>query len=226
MIDIHTHILPNMDDGSDSVVTSIELLNILKSEGVELVCLTSHFYPRNESIEDFLNRRNDSYSKLISKYNGDLKLRLGAEVHYYRGISASENIDKLCIENTKVLLIELSFTSPVTDSTVNELISLSNKGYKVVLAHIERYDIDPSQIAYMHSQGILMQCNTEFINGLFTSRKALKWLKSGIIDLIGSDSHNLKDRVPNYDKAIYNIKNKLGEAFLEQFIANSYKIIK
>lgn len=225
MIDIHTHILPNMDDGSDSVTTSVELLNILKNDGVKLVCLTSHFYPKNESIEDFLIRRNKSYEKLINKYN-DIDLRLGAEIHYYRGISASEDIDKLCIEGTNILLVELSFTSPVTDSTINELISLSNKGYKVVLAHIERYDIDPSKIAYMHSRGILMQANAEFINGLFTSRKALKWLKNGIIDLIGSDCHNLKDRSPNYLKAINKIKNKLGNEFYEQFIANSYKILK
>lgn len=225
MIDIHTHILPNMDDGSDSVATSIELLNILKNDGVRLICLTSHFYPSNESIENFLIRRDESYKQLVNEYS-DLDLRLGAEIHYYRGISASEDIGSLCIEGTNILLIELSFTSPVTDSMVNELIALSNKGYKIVLAHIERYDIDPEKIAYMHSQGILMQCNVEFINGLFTSRRAIKWLRNGIIDLIGSDCHNLTNRAPNYSKAINIIKNKLGNEFCEQFIENSYKIIE
>lgn len=225
MIDIHTHILPNMDDGSDSVATSIELLNILKNDGVRLICLTSHFYPSNESIQNFLIRRDESYKQLVNEYS-DLDLRLGAEIHYYRGISASEDIGSLCIEGTNILLIELSFTSPVTDSMVNELIALSNKGYKIVLAHIERYDIDPMKIEYMHNQGILMQCNVEFINGLFTSRRAIKWLKNGIIDLLGSDCHNLTNRAPNYSKAINIIKSKLGNEFCEQFIENSYKIIE
>lgn len=225
MIDIHTHILPNMDDGSDSVATSIELLNILKNDGVKLICLTPHFYPSNESIENFLIRRNESYKQLINKYD-DLDLRLGAEIHYYRGISASEDIDKLCIEKTNILLIELSFTSPVTDSMINELIALSNKGFRIILAHIERYDIDPMKIEYMHTHGILMQCNVEFINGLFTSRKAIKLLRSGIIDVLGSDCHNLTSRAPNYSKAISIIKNKLGNEFCEKFIENSYIIIE
>ena len=138
MIDFHTHILPNMDDGSDSVATSIELLNILKNEGVELVCLTSHFYSRNESIEDFLVRRNKQYNKLNYP---DLDIRLGAEIHYYRGISASTDIEKLCIQGTKILLIELSFSSPISDFVIREIMNLKNKGFTVVLAHIERYNL-------------------------------------------------------------------------------------
>lgn len=224
MIDFHTHILPNMDDGSQSVAESVELLNILENEGVKLVCLTSHFYPRNESIEDFLKRRKKSYESL--RYKGNLELRLGSEVHYYRGISASEDIDLLCIEKTNVLLVELSFNSPISDGVIKELIALKNRGYKVILAHIERYDIDEDTLIYMHSNGLLLQVNTEYFQGFFSSRKALKWLQNGIIDAIGSDTHGTQSRIPNYKKTTDLIKNKLGNNFLNKFIAKTYKIIE
>ena len=222
MIDFHTHILPNMDDGSNSVQTSIDLLNILRNDGVKLVCLTSHFYPRNESIEDFLNRRQASFNSL--NYKG-LDLRLGAEVHYYRGISTSEDIDKLCIEGTNILLLELSFSSPINDNVIKDIINLKNKGFKVILAHIERYNIKESTLIELHNNGILMQCNTEAFDGFFKGKTALKWLKNGLIDVIGSDAHNLKDRKPNYGKTMNLIYNKLGEDFYKKFIAKTYKII-
>lgn len=222
MIDFHAHILPNMDDGSDSVNTSIELLNILKDQGVKLVCLTSHFYPKQESIDDFLIRRNKSFSEL--DYHG-LDLRLGAEIHYYRGISTSEDIAKLCIENTNILLIELSFSTAINDNVINELINLKNRGFKVILAHIERYDIDESKLIYMHNNGILFQCNTEIFDGFFSSKKAIKWLNKGIIDVLGSDCHNVRDRKPDFIKPINIIKTKLGTGFCDNFIKKTYNII-
>lgn len=223
MIDFHTHILPNIDDGSNDVSTSIEILNRLKSQGVKLVCLTSHFYPRNESIDVFLNRRNKAF-ELIKDYK-DIDFKLGSEVHYYRGISQSEDIDKLCLEGTNIILIELSFNHPFNENVELELFSLINKGYKVVLAHIERYNLDESKLIYLHNKGVLLQVNTEYINGFFTSSKALKWLKNGIIDLIGTDTHNMSDRAPDYDKAMAKIAKKLGPEFLRKFVEKTYKII-
>ena len=224
MIDFHTHILPNMDDGSDSVDTSIKLLNMLRNDGVKLVCLTSHFYPKQESIDDFIIRRNNAFSKL--NYDGDLDLRLGSEIHYYRGISTSEDIGKLCIENTRILLIELSFSSPINDNVIKELVNLKNRGFKVILAHIERYNISKNMLIDIHNRGILFQINTEMFNGLLTRIKAIKWFKKGLIDVLGSDTHNNIDRRPNYDKAINIIKNKLGEAYYREFVEKTYNIIR
>ena len=222
MIDFHTHILPNMDDGSNSVEISNQMLDSLFNDGVKLVCLTSHFYPRNESIEDFLKRRKESFKSL--NYRGELDIRLGCEVHYYRGISVSEDIDKLCVEGTNLLLVELPFSHVINESILNEIISLNLK-YRVVLAHIERYDLDENQLIFLKNNGVLLQTNCEFIIDKKTSKLALNWLRDGFIDFIGSDCHNLDYRKPNYGQAIEIIKNKLENEFLVHFIEKSYKII-
>lgn len=223
MIDFHTHILPNMDDGPKSVETSLELLSILEKQNVKLVCLTSHFYPNRESIDDFILRRDNAYKQL--DYKGNLELRLGCEVHYYNGISQSDNLDKLCLENTNILLLELPFETIINDNMIREIISLSNRGFKVMLAHIERYDVDEKKIKTLKQNGILIQANCEFIIGGFLDRKGLKWLEKGYIDVIGSDCHNLNDRKPNYLEAINRIKNKFGEDFCGNFLERSGRIL-
>lgn len=228
MIDIHTHILPSMDDGPKTIEESIRLLNILESEAVDTVCLTPHFYANIEDIDTFLKRREESYKSLKKAYKGKVKLILGSEVHYYRGISNTEEINKLKIENSKLLLIELPF-SYVNEAILDEIIKLSlKKDIKIVLVHIERYlkSLNLAKIRYLQDSGILIQSNTEFFNNFFTRNRALKMLKEGYINLLGSDSHNLTNRLPNYLKAVKIIEKRLGKDSLERLISNSYLLIK
>ena len=154
-----------------------------------------------------------------------MELKLGSEVHYYSGISQSEEIHKLCLNGTNILLLELSFSSPITDSVVNDVIKLKNRGFVVILAHIERYDISESKLIYLHNNGVLLQANTSLFEGFLNSKRALKWLRNGIIDVIGSDCHDLEVRVPNYKKTMDLIAKKLGQEFLNKYIEKTYKII-
>lgn len=212
MIDFHTHILPNMDDGSSNVEESLYLLNVLENEGVDTVCLTPHFYPNNEEINEFILRRNKAYKELIKEYKGSLKLLLGAEVRYFRGISNYEEIKQLCLENTNLLLLELPFNEPISDSMLTETIKLSkNFNLKIVLAHIERYDIDNEMIKNLKNSGILIQANTESFIGFISGKTQRNRLKMGLIDLIGSDSHNKDTRIPNYEKATNILNKKVGK---------------
>ena len=223
MIDIHTHILPKMDDGSDSVETSTKMLKELKDQGVKLVYLTSHFYPRNEEIDDFLKRRNEAYH-LLNNLNLDIELKLGAEVHYYRGISASENIGKLCLEDTNLLLLELPFSYPINDFVLKDLINL-NYRYRVILAHIERYDLNDKIIRYLKDNDILLQSNCEYLIDKKTCKKALKYYKHNLIDFMGSDCHNLEDRAPNYKQASDILKNKINEEFYFNLVDKTHIIL-
>ena len=227
MIDWHSHILPNIDDGSQSVAESIELLKSLKEQDVDTVVATPHFIANNESIESFLNRREASYNELKSELTAELpNLVLGAEVKYYPGISRLDDIKKLRIEGSRLLLLEMPI-SKWTEYTVKELVDLANsKKATIVLAHIERYFSLQKQEVWnrLYESGILMQVNASFFKGL-SKRKALKMLQDGKIHFIGSDCHNITSRPPNMNKATDLIAKKMSFSFISQMNEYGYSML-
>ena len=86
--DFHTHILPEIDDGSSSVEESLEMLQLMTGQGIERVVCTPHFYANHTSLERFLEKREKAYKKLVERMaEGNFpQLVLGAEVLYFRGI--------------------------------------------------------------------------------------------------------------------------------------------
>ncbi len=219
MIDFHSHVLPGVDDGSANVVESIELLKRLKEQGIHTVVATPHFYADNETVDNFLKRRDASAELLLSKYPNDYpSIVCGAEVSYYSGISRLSDLQKLCIGSSKLLLMEMSM-SKWTDYMLNELVELSSRGdIRIVLAHVERYMSFQSAdtMRRLRQNGVLMQCNASMFNKLGTKRKAIAMLQNGEIHFIGSDCHNLTSRSPCIGKAYDIIRNKCGEQFLSQ----------
>jgi len=218
MIDFHSHILPRMDDGSKSVEESLKLLNELKAQGVTKVAATPHFYAEKESVDSFLGRRAAAFDNLKAELNGDLpEVILGAEIRYYQGISKLEGLKTLQLASSGILLIEMPF-SRWTEYTVNEIINIASNGdITVVLAHIERYMRygNKKSIERIADSGVLIQSNAEYFLSPLTSRKALRLLYNGFIQLIGTDCHNMTSRRPNMDKAITKITKKFGDGFLE-----------
>ncbi len=219
MIDFHSHILPEMDDGSQSVEESLALLSLLAEQGIKKVVATPHFYANDESVETFLERRRASYEKLKAAYSSDLPaLVLGAEVKYYQGISRMENLNALCIEGTNLLLLEMS-ASRWTDYTMREIHELSRRGnLQIILAHVERYIGLQSRAVrdQLEESDILMQVNADLFSSFIRRRKALKLLGEQRIHLIGSDCHGLEYRPPQIGEAIGHIRKKFGEEFLEE----------
>ena len=112
MIDFHSHILPSIDDGSKDVEMSLQMVALLQKQGVDTVCATSHFYATQRSPERFLQRRAEAYEALRAALPEDAPaIRLGAEVLYFPGISHMAALPQLCLEGTKLLLLEMPFES-------------------------------------------------------------------------------------------------------------------
>ena len=112
MVDFHTHILPGIDDGSPDTDTSLKMLESLYQQGVDKVVLTPHFYITRDNMKNFLRRRTQAAQALISaaKNRENLpKAVIGAEVLLFPEISGMDNLDKLCIEGTNYMLIEMPF---------------------------------------------------------------------------------------------------------------------
>lgn len=228
MIDFHTHILPNVDDGSKGVEESALMLARLIEQGVNKVIATPHFYANDESVDEFLLRRNAAFEKLSNNGCDVSKIILGAEVRYYDGISHLQDLKKLRIEGTRFLLLEMPFNK-WTDYAINEVIDIANRGkISLVLAHIDRYlpIISKSVIAKLSANGVLFQANSSFFDSFFKASKAIKMLKENKIHFIGSDSHNMSDRSPNMNYAINVIKKKLGNDSLIEYIEFSNNLFE
>ena len=112
MIDMHSHCLPFVDDGADSVETSLAMLEDAKSKGADIVVATPHCVLRKQDMETFLQIRNESYNTICEIVNRDTqrypKLLTGAEVFLGSDISEFEGLKKLCYEGTDYILLELS----------------------------------------------------------------------------------------------------------------------
>lgn len=216
MIDHHSHILPGMDDGSRHVQESITLLRMLAEQGVDTVVATPHFYADNESVEHFLTRRRAAYQALTEALRGiepcgAPTIRCGAEVRYYAGIRHMDGLEKLCIEGTKLLLVELP-TATWSEYTVRELVDMATTGkVRPVMAHLDRYMHlqKRATLARLYDSGMLMQFNADFF--IEKKRRALSMLRKGQIHMIGSDCHDPKRRPPRIGEAYAAIVKKFGE---------------
>lgn len=224
IIDLHTHILPQMDDGSQDLKTSLKLLHHLIDQGVHTVCATSHYYARHESVDSFLQRRQEAFSSLMDGLRDEndsafSEIRLGAEVAYFSGISTCSQLDALCIEGTRTLLLELSYTQ-WTPRQVEDVASLSlDRGYQVILAHPERFSHMRSywkDMERMVALPIGLQVNADSLLHWGSRKLALELLSSTQYPLLASDCHNLTSRPPRLEKARLVVRKKLGVDILNR----------
>ena len=232
MIDLHTHILPKMDDGSASTDESIRMLEAEASSGVKTVCLTSHYYPQEERPESFLRRRKESLLHLIDKTAGMTGLPdmvLGAEVYYFSGMRNAAELKELCIGRSRCILVEPPMTE-CTDRILDEIAGMgSNLDLIPVIAHTDRYmgpyrDWDlPRRIL---ERNMVLSFNAEAFSSFRMRREIQKLMKEEVPVLFGSDCHDMSGRRPNLDMAEERIRKKYGEAALDDLNGFAESILK
>lgn len=215
MLDIHTHILPEMDDGSKSVRQSIAMLRREKKQDINRVVFTPHFYANRESPEQFLKRRNRavlSLEEAVAEMKSLPDRFSGAEVAFFTGMSRVDEIEQLCIGDTQAMLIEMPFCS-WNRNILDEIDFLREyRGIRPVIAHVERYMGYQRRgtIRQMCDSGIWIQVNTSFFLKWQTAWMAMHMLKKHEIHFIGSDCHDTKRRPPNLESALSEIDRRLG----------------
>lgn len=208
MIDFHSHILPGMDDGAEDVDTSLQMLYQSYLQGVDCIVATSHFYADEEFPQGFLSRREAALANLRQamqqKFNVYPEILLGAEVLYFPGISEAEEIQQLQIAQTHCILIEPPMIR-WTDSMLDDILNMGERfGCVPVIAHVDRYMNmlrDKTLIDRVRERDMLVQVNASYFLNSATVRDALRNLKLGKLDFIGSDCHNLSNRAPNLGAA-------------------------
>ncbi len=204
MIDYHSHILPRMDDGPQSVAESLEMLHQSFRQGVDVMVSTCHFYADEEDPKSFVERRNAAYLKLrdemLTRAEGFPLIILGAEVLYFPGIAEADGVEQLTIGCRSTILVEPPMI-PWTDSMLDEIMELGeNLHCRPVIAHVDRFMNhlhDETLIDRVLAREMLVQVNGSYFLNPKTVKAAIRNLKNGKIHLIGSDCHNLTSRAPN-----------------------------
>ena len=223
MIDFHTHILPNIDDGSRSIEETFNLIKEAKNVGFEAIISTSHYI--EEYYETNAPERevwiNAIYENLQAK-NIDINLYLGNEIYL------SENIIKLLEEGKASTINDTSyvlFEMPLNAEPMNLYdVIYEMMQYKLVpiLAHPERYSFvqkEPELIYDLIEKGVLMQANFGSILGIYGEKTQIiirKFLESNMIHFLGTDVHRQNSIYPRVPEALEEITKIIGNEKMKE----------
>ena len=227
-IDFHTHILPEMDDGSSSVEMSLQMIRESVRQGVFCIVLTPHFYPAQDNPKHFLEKRQNRLELLKSRMRYGIPLLLaGAEVQYFEGITAMRTLPQMRIEKSRGLLIEMPMC-PWSERMIGDIAELnSRREYQVILAHAERYLSygNLPAIRKLADVGVMMQVNSSAFTGFAGCRRMLKLLDESLVHFLGSDCHNMTSRPPNLAAAYDTIERKRGTAAVKKIMVNGLRLL-
>ncbi len=222
-VDFHSHILPAMDDGSADVQESLALLAESTRQGISVMVASPHFYPVNEAPESFLFRRKQAIRRLVEggyDVNVHPRVCVGAEVAYFPGIGRCEDLKRLCVVGTNVVLIEMPFR-PWTQAMEKDIYSVqASLGLIPVLVHIDRYPefYDQKFIQQLNDRGVVIQINASALEAVLTRKRALHMLLNGEAQLLGSDCHNCTTRPQRFGTAMDYILKKAKTDFIPQMV--------
>ena len=228
MTDLHSHILPGMDDGAKDIDTSLALLRREYQDGVRRIALTSHFNSHRVSVEEFLTKRDQAFRELtgaLTHTTMNFHFKLGAEVFFSPQL-CDLDVGRLCMEGTPYMLIEF----PVTHRPhfIRETFhALEDAGIYPIIAHVERYPymMDHPQLLYeLVAAGAYAQINAGALLRAGQTKQLLNLLKWELVHVIATDTHSLDKRPPQMAAAMNLIEAKLGRDMTEQIIGNSAEL--
>lgn len=235
MIDFHSHIIPNIDDGSTSMKDTINMINEARQAGFTEIISTSHYIQKYYDLDCFEREKIlDIIKKKVSEKNEiNIKLYLGSEIYFTPEIiELIKNKKASTINSTRYLLFELPMnTKPLF---VKEMVyELMQNGYIPIIAHPERYTYVQENIQYIEElagMGALFQSNYGSIIGMYgnSAKKTLKkLLKNNLISFLGSDVHRTGQIYPKIPKALKKLRKILSAEELEKLTTlNAQRVLK
>lgn len=232
MIDFHTHILPNVDDGSKSIEKSINLIKEAKEAGFNEIILTPHYYEGTyEEIESKRMSIMTNLKEALKNENIEINLHMANEIFISnKMIDFIKEKKASSINATKYILFELPFNNKPMNlfDVVYEI--LGNK-YIPILAHPERYlyvQKNFDVVEELADMGVLMQCNFGSIDGMYgreAKKTVKKLLKNDMVHFLGSDVHKKESIYPKIPKILSKIKKIIGEEKLEEITNTNPKMV-
>jgi len=225
MIDIHTHILPNCDDGSSDVEISLEKLKNMVAEGVTDVILTPHFMRKSyHNTADVIDNLFVLLQKAVTENDIKITLHKGVEVYLDYNIVEMIKKEKFNIDETKYVLVETGMNGFPVDF-LKILYEIVKNGFRPILAHPERYkDIqeNPFQIEDLIFRNVYMQINAGSLIGKYGAKiQETAWilLNNGFAHFVASDDHCQSEDyyLPQaFEEIAKNISPDLAELLIEK----------
>lgn len=226
-IDIHSHVLPNVDDGAQSIKEAEELFKVAYEDGIREIIATPHFHPYKgrkspSEIREAVNQMN----RMIENDLPGMIIHPGNEVLYgQNAVEMLHNKEMLTLNDSKYVLVEFSprETAGYIQNAVKNLIF---GGYKPILAHIERYSdvsVNYENIRFLVDSGAYVQVNAANVS----NGRVKKLLKNKLVHFVGSDTHGIRKRSSHMKTAYSKISNKWGEDYADElFFHNPRHVIE
>ncbi|MEG2645873.1 MAG: CpsB/CapC family capsule biosynthesis tyrosine phosphatase [Clostridia bacterium] len=218
MIDMHCHIIPNVDDGSKNINETIEMAKRAMQSGYSGIFATSHFIDKNYGTKkDDVENSVFVINKILKEKNIGIELYTGNEVYYSDNIVELIEEKKVCtLAGSKYVLFELPM-SGIPLGFNNEINKMLRIGYIPIIAHPERYEFTTKKFKILQpliKDGVLLQCNIGSIVGRYgktAQKNLLNLLKHNMVHLFGTDAHSPRNAYDDFDKATKKIKKIVGE---------------
>ncbi len=215
MIDLHCHILPEVDDGSKNIEESMELILSAQKLGYRKICCTSHYRAgryENKNYDRILEKLRDQ----LKTARIDIELLEGNELFLdLEGLSALKEKKVKTLNNTNYLLVEAipGMTALALKKFLERIMDL---GYKPVLAHVERYPfIDLKTLYELKKIGVVTQVN---LKSLKHKKEIYRWIELNLIDILASDVHDKKYRNYELKEIIREVDNRSGRETRERLL--------
>mgnify|MGYP000010861118 FL=1 len=231
LLDIHSHILPAVDDGAFDISESLMLLEAMRLQGITDVIATPHFYPLDDNFNEYKERISNAYNLLLKETeNKNLpRIFVGSEVLYYRYIGTSETVYELCLNRSQYLLLELT-DECICKEFFDDIDNLVNKQRIIpIIAHLERYRNARNYkklLKYIKENGILAQINASSLFSQSSRRATERLIKGGLVNFIATDAHSMKSRPPMMKPALEYISENIGAEYAGGFIRNSQILLE
>lgn len=233
IIDIHSHILPGLDDGSSDMRESIHMLRLAAKQGITQVVATPHY------SHSFQNTSPDQIRRLCREVQETARRQMNTEILIWPGQEIMYDGDMLnllakrsilTIADSRYVLTEFLPSAPYS-YIYSAMREISLEGYIPILAHAERYIYlcEKDRVDEIKSQGACIQVNFRRIGGKWydsTTRWCREMLRSQRIDFLGTDMHNIKERRPETGAALEWMKKHLDREYLSKILyRNQQKVL-
>ncbi len=233
LIDIHSHILPGVDDGAVNHKTSMKMLEIAWNDGIRQVILTPHNKPMRHNVSLKTLQKLAEDLDIEARHQGmTFTFYMGNEIYYRSDIIEALEEGKACtMARSSYILVEFS---PMDDFDYirKGIYQVLSAGYRPIIAHIERYQCmlnKPEHVASLHKMGCYIQVNAGSVMGQYgfaIKRMTRKLLKQELVSFIASDAHDTEKRAPRLKECAKYISKKFGDEYRQRlFEENPEKLL-